>query len=127
MAEETPMKYKKGKGWHGDTPGHKAAANKKVVKGILKTPMYRKEFTLQDAKRIGNILGVDWTRTPVKEYRVGLNMELGEHGRKGGDVTNITNDDELTVGKIALAHITEFPNYYNDKTGLPVMERKLKS
>ena len=53
-----------------------------------------------------------------------MNIEL-EHGLVNG-TTNVTNDNLTTTGKIALAHLMEYPNYYNEEYGLPAMERELK-
>ena len=68
-------------------------------------------FTEDDAKRIGDAVGVDWTEIPVEEFLMGLHVEL-EHGTKLGDKTNVTDDDETVTGKIAHAHLLEFPDYY---------------
>jgi hypothetical protein len=46
----------------------------------------------------------------VEQFRIGLDVEL-EHGRQDPD-TNVTNDDPITTGKIALAHLREFADYY---------------
>lgn len=70
-------------------------------------------FTREDAKRIGESLGVDWSRFDVEQFRLGLETEL-EH-------TDITGGDEMTTGKIALAHLRELPDYY---TKLQKMEAK---
>ena len=70
----------------------------------------KKTFTSEEAKKIGEQLGVDWSKFDVEQYRMGMNVEL-EHGSQD-PVTNVTNDDPLTTGKIALAHINEFPDYY---------------
>ena len=43
-------------------------------------------------------------------FRIGMDVEL-EHGTEDPD-TNVTDDDPLTTGKIALAHLNEFPDYY---------------
>ena len=40
---------------------------------------------------------------------------------------NITNNDLLLTAKIVLAHLKEFPNYYNKYYGLTVFEEYLKS
>ena len=74
-----------------------------------------------DAKRIGDSLGVDWTKFDVEQFRMGLDVEL-EHGSRELS-TNVTNDDEITTGKIALAHLNEFPDYY---TRLQKMESQAK-
>ena len=70
----------------------------------------KKTFTSEEAKKIGEQLGVDWSKFDVEQYRMGMNVEL-EHGSQD-PVTNVTNDDPLTTGIIALAHLNEFPDYY---------------
>jgi hypothetical protein len=70
----------------------------------------RKSFTIEEAKEIGERLGIKWNRFDVEQFRMGMDVEL-EHGRRDED-TNVTNDDPLTTGKIALAHLNEFPDYY---------------
>jgi len=39
-----------------------------------------------------------------------MDVEL-EHGRRDPR-TDVTNDDPVVTGKIALAHLNEFPDYY---------------
>jgi len=70
------------------------------------------QFTVEDARRIGEELGVDWSASPfdVEQFRMGLEVEL-EHGRRD-PATNVTDDNPTTTGKIALAHLHEFPDYY---------------
>jgi len=70
----------------------------------------KKSFTAEEAKKIGEQLGIDWKNFDVEQYRMGMNVEL-EHGSQD-PITNVTNDDPLTTGKIALAHLNEFPDYY---------------
>ena len=70
----------------------------------------KRDFTAQDAKRIGDVLGIDWAKVQLEEFRAGLAVEL-EHGSHDPD-TNVTNDDEILTGKIALAHLREYPDYY---------------
>lgn len=79
----------------------------------------KKEFTGEDAKRIGEELGIDWSKFDVKQFRMGLDVEL-EHGTVDPK-TNVTDDDEIMTGKIALAHLNEFPDYY---TRLEKMEKE---
>jgi len=67
-------------------------------------------FTAEKAKEIGETLGVDWTKFDVEQFRVGMDVEL-EHGTEDPN-TNVTDDDPLMTGKIALAHLNEFPDYY---------------
>ncbi len=73
-----------------------------------------KEFTAENARTIGDKIGVDWSAIPLEEFRVGLGVEL-EHGSHDPQ-TNVTNDDPVATGKIALAHLKEFPDYYTRLT-----------
>jgi len=70
----------------------------------------KKHFTQEDAKRIGGVIGVDFSKFDLEQFRAGMDVEL-EHGSRDAQ-TNITNDDEIMTGKIALAHMKEFPDYY---------------
>ena len=53
---------------------------------------------------------------------MGLDVEL-EHGRRS-PLTNVTNDNPILTGKIALAHLREFPDYY---TRLKKLEKEAKA
>ena len=79
----------------------------------------REAFTADEARTIGEQIGIDWSSSPfdVDEFRRGMNVEL-EHGLRDPD-TNVTGDDPLVTGKIARAHLNELPDYY---TRLAVME-----
>ncbi len=79
----------------------------------------KKHITAEEAKRIGEGLGIDWNKFDVTQYRMGLDVEL-EHGLVDPH-TNVTNDDPIRTGKIALAHLNEFPDYY---TRLEIMEKE---
>jgi hypothetical protein len=70
----------------------------------------KKHFTIAEAKQIGEALGIDWSKFAIEQYRMGLDVEL-EHG-KVDQHTNVTNDEPIMTGKIALAHLNEFPDYY---------------
>lgn len=70
----------------------------------------RKGISLRKARKAGEELGVDWTRIDLEELRRGMEVEL-EHGRRD-PATDVTGDDLLLTGKIALAHLKEFPDYY---------------
>ena len=74
--------------------------------------MTQQEFSAEVARRIGERIGIDWAhaRFDLEQFRIGLGVEL-EHGRRDPS-TNVTDDDELTTGKIAWAHLNEFPDYY---------------
>ncbi len=70
-------------------------------------------FTADQARAIGEAIGIDWSTSPfnVEQFRMGLDVEL-EHGRRD-PATNVSDDDEATTGKIARAHLNEFPDYYS--------------
>lgn len=70
-----------------------------------------KHFSKEDARRIGEVLGIDWSKFDLEQFRMGLDVEL-EHGIRD-EHTNVTHDDEIATGKIALAHLNEFPDYYS--------------
>jgi len=69
-----------------------------------------KQFTSAEARSIGDSLSIDWSLVDLEQFRLGLFVEL-EHGTKDPE-TNVTNDDMSLTGKIALAHLKEFPDYY---------------
>ena len=73
--------------------------------------MSKKEFTSKEAKKIGEQLGIKWDKFDVDQFRRGMNVEL-EHGT-ADPKTDVTNDDPLIIGKIALAHLNEFSDYYD--------------
>ena len=80
-------------------------------------------FTSEEARRVGEQIGIDWASAPfdVEEFRAGMDVEL-EHGLHDL-LTNVTGDDPIVTGKIALAHLNEFPDYY---TRLEKMEEEAK-
>jgi len=71
----------------------------------------KKHFSADKAKGIGEELGIDWSKFDIEQFRKGMDVEL-EHG-KVDPHTNVTDDDPLITGKIALAHLNEFPDYYD--------------
>ncbi|MHB1253177.1 MAG: DUF5661 family protein [Candidatus Humimicrobiaceae bacterium] len=81
--------------------------------------MSKKIFSEDKAKEIGEKLQIDWSKWDVEQFRRGMDVEL-EHGTVDPH-TNVTNDDPVMTGKIALAHLTEFPDYY---TRLDKMEEE---
>jgi len=70
-----------------------------------------KKFTAAEARLIGESLGITWDKFDPEQFRMGLDVEL-EHGLADPH-TNVSDDDALTTGKIALAHLNEFPDYYD--------------
>lgn len=81
----------------------------------------RTEFSVQEARQIGEKLGINWERFAVEQFHMGLNVEL-EHGAINAN-TNVTDDSPMLTGKVALAHLNEFPDYY---TRLATMEQEAK-
>ena len=70
----------------------------------------QRTFTAEEARRVGNQIGINWTDIDLEQFRMGLEVEL-EHGVRNV-VTNVTDDDLVLTGKIALAHLMELPDYY---------------
>lgn len=72
----------------------------------------RPSFSADEARRVGEQIGVDWDRSPfdVEQFRIGMDVEL-EHGLHDL-LTDVTGDEPTVTGKIALAHLKEFPDYY---------------
>lgn len=81
--------------------------------------MSKKVFGAEQAKEIGEKLGIDWSKWDVEQFRRGMDVEL-EHGKVDPN-TNVSDNDPLITGKIALAHLNEFPDYY---TRLDEMEEE---
>ncbi|MFH1387316.1 MAG: DUF5661 family protein [bacterium] len=79
----------------------------------------KNSFTLEKAKEIGEKIGIKWDKFDIEQFRRGMDVEL-EHGTVDPN-TNVTNDDPTITGKIALAHLNEFPDYY---TRLDKMEEE---
>lgn len=86
-----------------------------------------KKFTLAEALDTAEKLGIDFDKVDFTpdEYLEGLNIEL-EHGTVDSQ-TNVTNNDPLLTGKIALAHLKEVSIYYNDDIGLEAWEHAVES
>ena len=69
-----------------------------------------KGTTSEEARRVGDEIGVDWGRFDLEQFRQGMDVEF-EHGSHDPQ-TDVTHDDPIMTGKIALAHMKEFPDYY---------------
>ena len=81
----------------------------------------KKSFTRTEALAVATELGMDFEalKYDLEQFRMGLDVEL-EHGPRSPK-TDVSGDDSVITGKIALAHLNEFPDYY---TRLAVMERE---
>ncbi|MDU2290296.1 DUF5661 family protein [uncultured Clostridium sp.] len=78
----------------------------------LRGDIQKISFTSEEAKDIARKIGIDFTKEKfdLNEFTMGINVEL-EHGTKFLK-SNITNNDPILTGKIAYAHLLEFPDYY---------------
>ena len=81
-------------------------------------------FNNDEILRIARILNIDFSKFSFDDFKRGIQIEL-EHGLIN-PLTNVTNNDLLKTAKIALAHLNEFPNYYNQDYGLLKFEEFLK-
>lgn len=81
-------------------------------------------FSKEEAAAIALLLGIDFTKNKfdLNEFWMGVNVEL-EHGRRDSR-SNVTGDDPILTGKIAWAHLNEFPDYYKR---LKVLEDEAKA
>ncbi|MFC5602522.1 DUF5661 family protein [Sporosarcina koreensis] len=81
-------------------------------------------FSKEEAAAIALLLGIDFSKSKfdLNEFWMGVNTEL-EHGKRSIQ-TNVTDDNPLITGKIALAHLNEFPDYYKR---LKVLEEQAKA
>jgi hypothetical protein len=80
-----------------------------------------KKLNSKDAKKIGDDLGINWNEVDLNEFTKGVNIEF-EHGTKYPE-TNVTKDDKKLTGKIAWAHLKEFPDYF---TRLEKLEKEAR-
>ena len=90
--------------------------------------MAKKYFSYAEAKKVGEILRINWKLFDVEQFRMGMDVEL-EHGLCDTH-TNVTDDDPVMTGKIALAHLNEFSDYYTrlekmEKEGEAAFKKKL--
>ena len=70
----------------------------------------KRQISAEEARQVGTALQLDWAKVDLEQFRRGLEVEL-EHGARDPE-TNVTNDDLTLTGKIAWAHLKEFPDYY---------------
>jgi hypothetical protein len=70
----------------------------------------KRRTTAEQARRVGDAIGIDWSRFDLEQFRAGMDVEF-EHGSHDPQ-TDVTHDDPIVTGKIAFAHMKEFPDYY---------------
>lgn len=75
--------------------------------------------------KVARFLNIKFDKYPFEDFKRGIIIEL-EHGMINPK-TNVTDDDLLKTAKIALAHLNEYPNYYNKEYGLLKFEEYLKN
>ena len=78
-----------------------------------------------DIINVAKVLNIDFKNFSFDDFKREINIEL-EHG-KINPKTNITNNNLIMTAKIALAHLNEFPNYYNEEYGIISFENFLKN
>ena len=81
-------------------------------------------FNINDALRASKLLNISFDKFSIFDLLRGMNVEL-EHGSITPN-TNVTDNDLIKTAKIALAHLNEFPNYYNKDYGIISFENSLK-
>lgn len=76
--------------------------------------------TETQARAVAGEIGLNFDEAAfdVEAFRQGMEVEF-EHGSHDPQ-TDVTHDDPLITGKIAWAHLKEFPDYYER---LEAMER----
>ena len=84
----------------------------------------RTDITRTEAAEVADILRIsfDAVEYDLEQFHQGMKVEL-QHG-VGDPDTNITNDDLVTTGKIALAHLNEIPDYYTRLARMEAEARK---
>jgi hypothetical protein len=85
--------------------------------------VYKTSFSFAEAREIGDALGFNWDEISLDEFRQGLDVE-SEHGLISPE-TNVTSDNEIVTGKIAWAHLREFPDYYTRLAKMEATARKV--
>ena len=70
----------------------------------------RKQISLDEAKRIGESLYIDWDQIDLEQYRQGL---MGNHKQATVDPeTGLAFEGLLLSGQLVLTHMQEFPDYF---------------
>ncbi|CAN5431194.1 hypothetical protein BH10PAT3_BH10PAT3_0650 [soil metagenome] len=74
----------------------------------------KRTFTSEEARALGESIGINFENVNLEQFRMGLTVEL-EHGSHDPE-TNVTNDDLTLTSKITWAHLKEIPDYYSRLT-----------
>ena len=71
----------------------------------------QKQISSDEAKRIGDSLYIDWNQIDLEQFRQGL---IGNQRRAAMDSeTGLIDDGVVLSGKIVLAHMQKFPDYFS--------------
>ncbi len=71
----------------------------------------RKQISSEEARRIGDALHIDWDQVGLEQFRRDL---MGARKQSASDPEiDPAYDGVLLSGKIVLAHMQEFPDYFN--------------
>ena len=108
---------------HAQICGYILYLNINVILGNKSKINNKTTFTTKEASEIAKELEINFSKElfDLEQFRMGLDVEL-EHGKRSPK-TNVTNDDYILTGKIALAHLNETPDYY---TRLSKLEQEAK-
>jgi len=85
----------------------------------------RKQISSEEAKRIGESLHIDWDQVDLEQFR----QDLMEDRRQEAvdPETGLTYDGVLLSGKIVMAHIQEFPDYFTRLARLKTEVKEYRS
>ena len=81
-----------------------------------------KPVMVEQARKIGEAIGVDFDKYDLEQFRMGLEVEQ-EHNPHDAS-TGVTEGSWLVVGKIAWAHIKEIEDYYTRLKQMEVAAKK---
>lgn len=85
----------------------------------------KKQISSDEAKRIGESLHLDWDQVGLEQFRQGL---MGHHNQEAVDPeTGSAYDGVLLAGKVVLAHMQEFPDYFTRLERLRAEAHKYQS
>ena len=73
--------------------------------------MIKRQFTLEEARIIGDNLDLDWNRVDLSQFRLGLNIEFCRQLKERDAVSS--EDDPFLTGRIVLKRLGESSEYYD--------------
>jgi len=71
----------------------------------------RKRISLDEAKRIGESLYIDWDQVDLEQFRQRVIED--ERQRVGDPEARQTDDAIFVLGRLVLSHAEEFPDYFS--------------